>query len=449
MPLKRALGFAALTFYGVGIILGAGIYSVLGAAAARSGSALWLSFAIASAVAAVTALSYSELATAYPAAGAEFTYVRRALPRWPEIGSSVGLLVAASGAASAATVAIAFAGYWRTFLDVPGAVVAWGLLAAATLVNVVGVRESGWVNAAFTLVEVGGLVLFVGLGVSSDRFGAAFVATTADVGVVSGAALVFYSFLGFENIANLSEEAKAPSRDIPRAIFASLGIATALYVLVALAALALVPAAELGVTQAPLADAARSRSSAVAGALGGIALFATANTALVSMLVASRVVFGMAREKELPSALARVLPRRKTPWVATLAVGAVSAALVPFGEIAILASLSSFASLVAFAAIHVALIVLRYRDPRRARPFRVRGTVGRFAVLPAIGAVITVAVATQLDRTALVTGLATVAALAIYSVWKRKRWRPTATSTSNASVRGPSLAAESADPRAR
>src|SRR5687768_5675465 len=111
MPLKRALGFPSLTFYGVGLILGAGIYSVLGAAAGRAGDALWLSFLSASIVAAVTSLSYAELATAYPSAGAEFSYLRRALPRLPAVALVTGLLVAASGAASAATVAIAFAGY--------------------------------------------------------------------------------------------------------------------------------------------------------------------------------------------------------------------------------------------------------------------------------------------------------------------------------------------------
>ena len=233
MSLKRALGLPSLTFYGVGIILGAGIYSVLGAAAGRAGSALWISFAISSVVALLTAFSYAELATMYPRAGAEFTYLRNALPRWPGLSLVTGLLVALSGAATAATVAIAFAGYLQTFLDVPPALVAWGLVAAATALNVVGVKESGWVNAAFTLLEAGGLVLFIVLGAGSERFGAALSAAPA-FGVVSGAALVFFSFLGFENIANLAEEAKEPKRDLPRAIFLSLGIATTLYILVAL-----------------------------------------------------------------------------------------------------------------------------------------------------------------------------------------------------------------------
>jgi APA family basic amino acid/polyamine antiporter len=232
---------------------------------------------------------------------------------------------------------------------------------------------------------------------------------------------VFFSFLGFENIANLAEEAKQPERDLPRAILLSLGIATTLYVLVALAAVALLPAEQLADTQAPLADAARQGSSKVAGALGGIALFATANTALVSMLVASRVIFGIAREGELPKQLSAILPRRKTPWVATLAVAAIAAALVPLGNIGDVASLSSFASLLAFAGVNVALIVLRYREPDENRPFRTPGAIGKLPLLPLVGAAATLGIATQLDRTALLRGGVTLVVLVGYAAWRRRR----------------------------
>jgi APA family basic amino acid/polyamine antiporter len=420
MPLKRILGLAGLTFYGIGIILGAGIYSVLGAAAGRAGDALWISFAVSAGVSLLTALSYAELAAAYPRASAEFAYLRRALPRWPGIALVTGLLVALSGAATGATVAIAFAGYLRSFVEIPSALVAGGLLAAALSLNIVGVKESARVNIVFTLLEAGGLVLFAVLGATTGSFGSALAATPT-LGVFSGAALVFFSFLGFENIANLAEEAKDPKRDIPRAIFLSLGIATVLYILVALAAVALLPGEQLADTQAPLADAARARSTTIAGALGGIALFATANTALGSMLVASRVVFGIARDGEIPKVLAAVLPGRKTPWVATLVVAAVAAALIPFGKVGVVASLSSFASLLAFSAVNVALIVLRYREPGQERPFRVPGAIGRFPVLPAVGTVATLGIATQLDAAALVSGSVALAAFAAYSIWRHRR----------------------------
>jgi APA family basic amino acid/polyamine antiporter len=420
MPLDRTLGLGGLTFYGLGIILGAGIYSVLGAAAGLAGSSLWMCFVISGLVALPTALSYAELATTYPQASAEFTYLRRAWPRWPGVGLVTGLLVALSGAATCGTVAIAFAGYLRSFVEIPAMMVAWALLAAATGLNIIGVKESGWVNVVFTLLEAGGLVLFIVLGATTEGFGEAFM-TAPSFGVLSGAALVFFSFLGFENIANLAEEAKQPERDLPRAILLSLGVATTLYVLVALAAVALLPAEQLADTQAPLADAARQGSSKLAGALGGIALFATANTALVSMLVASRVIFGIAREGEIPKKLCAVLPRRKTPWVATLAVAAIAAALVPLGNIGDVASLSSFASLLAFASVNVALIVLRYREPDENRPFRVPGAIGKLPLLPLVGAAATLGIATALDRTALLRGALALVVLLGYAAWRHRR----------------------------
>jgi amino acid transporter len=417
MPLKRALGVSALTFYGVGIILGAGIYSVLGAAAGHAGDALWQSFLVSSIVALLTALSYAELATTYPRASAEFTYLRHALPGWPRLALVTGLLVALSGAATAATVSIAFASYVQTFVQGPGLIIAWALLLASTAINLLGVQASGWVNAAFTLLEAGGLVLFVGLGVSAGEFENALSAAP-HWGVVSGAALVFFSFLGFENIANLSEEAKNPERDLARAIFLSLAIATTLYVLVALAAVSLVPAQQLASTGAPLADAARAASRRIAGALSGIALFATANTALVSILVASRVLYGMARDGALPKRLS-VTGRTQTPWLAVLLVAGASAALVPFGKVGVVASMSSFAALLSFALVNVALIVLRYRDPDTKRPFRVPGAIGRFAVLPAFGALTTVFVATQLDKTALLGGSGILIVFSLYALTRK------------------------------
>lgn len=425
MPLKRTLSLTALTFYGVGIILGAGIYTVLGAAAGLAGESLWLCFGGSGLLALLTALSYAELSTAHPQASAEFNYLRRAFPRWPAIGLVTGLLVALSAAATAATVAIAFGGYLRSFVSVPAPLVACGLLVVAALVNVLGVRESAWVNTLFTLLEAAGLILFVVLGTRSDTFGAALTATPT-LGVVSGVALVFFAFIGFQNIANLAEEANEPSRDLPRSIFLSLAIATTLYILVALAAVALMPADQLARSDAPLADAVRQNAPRLASTLGGIALFATANTALVSILVASRVLFGIARERDLPQLLSAVHARRKTPVVAIVVVTSIAAALVPFGGVGAVASLSSFASLLAFAAVNIALIVLRYTDPGCVRPFRVPGSIGRFPILPALGALLTLAVATQLEPAALVGGSVALLVFTVYALFHRRDRTPKA-----------------------
>ena len=394
--LKRVLGLPLLTFYGVGIILGAGIYSVIGVAAGRAGGALWVSFLISAVIAGLTGLSYAELATMYPRAGAEFTFLQRAFPKVPQIALVTGLLVAISGAATTSTVALAFSGYLRSFVAVPVVVGVGVLLVVVTLVNVLGVKEAAWVNVIFTLLEVGGLVLFIALGFSSEHRAPSTPSSPA--GVISAAALVFFAYLGFENIANLAEEAKRPERDLPRAIFLSLTIATLLYVLVALAATWLQSPVQLAASEAPLVDASSGSSNTVARILGGMALFATANTALAAMLSASRVLFSISRSGELPVALSRILPKRKTPWVA---------------------SFSSFASLLAFALMNGALIVLRYRERDVRRPFRVPLSVCGLPVLPALGVIATIAVGTQLEPTALVSGGIAVALFAAYSLWRR------------------------------
>ncbi len=170
------------------------------------------------------------------------------------------------------------AGYLERFIDLPRLVVAVGLILLLAGVALIGVRESVSMNIVFTLIEAAGLVLVIAVGATVENFGAA-LGMLPDAGVIGGAALVFFSFLGFENIANLAEEAKNPERNLPRAILLSLLVASVLYVLVALAAVALLPLDELTRSNAPLSAAVATKSPRVAGVLGAIALFATANTA--------------------------------------------------------------------------------------------------------------------------------------------------------------------------
>jgi basic amino acid/polyamine antiporter, APA family len=423
--LKRALSLPVLIFYGVGMILGAGIYSVIGAGAAKAGESLWMSFVLSGLVALPTALSYAELTTTYPSAGAEYAFVQRAMPAQRWVPFTTGLIVALSGAATAATVALAFASYLAAFVALPPAAVALALLALASAVNIIGIQYSSWANVVFTLIEVGGLLLFIAVGVSSERLGEALL-VPPHAGVLGGAAIVFFAFLGFEHIANLAEEAKEPARDLPRAILICLGIAMALYFLVALSAVSLAPPDVLAKSDAPLAEAAGKASSRVAAALGGVALFATANTALIALLGASRVIYRMAKDGDLPKALGRVLSKRKTPWLGSIAALTAAAALLPLGGIAVVASVSSFVSLVAFISVNIALIVLRYRDPERKRPFRVPLALGRLPVLPALGAASSLLLLTQLEPLAIgVSVLALGGILGLYLILrKRLRKRP-------------------------
>lgn len=382
--LRRTLGIGGLTFYGVGMIVGAGVYSVVGAAAGIAGHGVWASFAVGALAAVLTALSYAELSTLHPRAGAEYAYVREAVPGSRALPFVLGVVLTLAAAGTAATVSLAFAGYLRAFLPVPAPLVALGLVAAATALNVIGLRLSSRVNMAFTLLEVGGLVAFAIVGATRPDFGSGL----GDVSLgpaLSGAALLFFAYLGFEDIVNLAEEAHEPAKDLPPAILASVAITAVLYVAVGLAAVALIEPARLASSSAPLSDAAEAASPVLARVLAVVALFATANTALIALVAGSRLLYGMGRDGALPVRLGAVRSNAGTPWIAALVLGGLAAALLPLGDVAAVAGLSSFAALLAFVAVHGALIVLRFRAPDRPRPFRVPLAVGRVPVLPVLG----------------------------------------------------------------
>lgn len=386
--LAQSLGLPGLLFYGVGVIVGAGIYSIIGAAAGVAGRLLWLSLVLAAVPAVLAALCYAELSTRFPKAGGSYVYVRKALPRitWPAF--MIGFTVAATAAATGATVSIAFAGYLSMFLPVPQWLGAMILLALCTIINIIGIRESAWVTGVCTAIEVLGLVLIIGAGFVSDGAteGLLDMSTARGglAGVFSGAALCFFVFTGFEGLANLAEETKKPRRNLPLALMISLVITTVLYVCVAIAATALMDPQSLAQSNSPLADAARAAHPRLATALGWIALFATANTALITLVVGSRLLFGMADEGDMPAALARTLSNRKTPWVAAIVILAATMCLLPLGEVALVGSISSMLTLFDFAAVGIALVLLRFHaSEEEARDaFRLPVAVGRVPVVP-------------------------------------------------------------------
>ena len=370
MQLKPVLGPIQLIFYGVGVIIGAGVYSVIGTAAGLAQQSLLLSFIIGAIVALLTGFSYAEMTTSFPRAGAEYLYLRRALPNSDWAAFSVGILILMGGAATAATVAVAFGGYLRIFFDIPILFSALALLVACTAFNIWGLRESSWVNMLFTIIEVSGLLLIIAAGLTHGSLIEPLMAPPSP-GILPAAAIVFFVYLGFEGIANLTEEVRDPSRDFPRAIFCSIGITTLLYVLVSLAVIVLATPSELASSAAPLAFAIEKAWPGTTNALSAIAIFATANTVLISLIGSSRLAFSMGRDGEIPAIFATLLSVRDTPWIAAALMLAMAAALVPIGNIRILAELSSFAALLAFLAVNLALIIVRYRLPGLPRPFRV------------------------------------------------------------------------------
>ena len=327
-----------------------------------------------------------------------------------------------AGLATAATVSLAFAGYASRFISAPSWLVAALLVVAAVGLNVVGVREASWANIAFTLIEAAGLVALVAVGARDPDFWGVF-ASSPHAGVLAGAGLIFFAYLGFEDIANLAEEARHPARDIPRAILIAVAVSTLLYVLVAAASVALLDPAALARSASPLADAIQAGAPRLAGALGGVALFATANTALITITVAGRMLFGMARGGDAPSRLAATLPGRQTPAAALLVAGIGALAFLPLGGVGLVGSVASLLALLAFAAVNVTVLRLRPTRPEAIRPFRVPIAVRSVPLLPIAGLFVVLALMTQFaPRADLIAFVAVAIAFAAQAVpWARDR----------------------------
>ncbi|SDG23129.1 APC family permease [Thalassobaculum litoreum] len=366
--LARRLGPGLLTLYGVGTTIGAGIYVLIGEVAARAGAWTPYSFLLAALLAGVTALSFTELSARMPKSAGEALYVREAFAS-ERLSLLVGLMVAAAGMISAASVVVGGVGYLRTLIAVPEAVAIVVLCATLGGLAVWGIAESTLAAAVLTLVEIGGLVLVVATGVAVGGAGglpvAEILAPTAPfplVGVFAGAVLAFYAFIGFEDIVNVAEEVKAPARTMPIAIVATLVIAGGLYLAVSVTALAVLPLVDLAGSEAPLA-LVYAAGGGDARILGAIAVLATVNGVLVQMVMASRVLFGLSRQGSLPVFLGRVNPITHTPVIATVLVVGVIVTLALIFPIATLAGTTSLVTLAVFALCNLALWRLKRRGP--------------------------------------------------------------------------------------
>ena len=281
--LKRELGLVEATLCGVGIILGAGIYALVGKTAGMAGNAVWISFLIAAIVAAFTGLSYAELSSMFPKSGAEYVYTKKAFGK--NIAFLVGWLVIVSGIIASTAVALGFAGYFAALFNTPIIPVAIALLLLSSLLLFYGIKQSVKVAVIFTLVEAAGLLLIIIVGLPYIGSVNYFEMPSLG-GVFSAAALIFFAFIGFEEMVRLSEETKKPKKTIPTALVVAIAITTIIYMLVGLSAVGILGWEALGSSDAPLADVANAALPGTGGILSIIALFATANTVLLLLLAA-------------------------------------------------------------------------------------------------------------------------------------------------------------------
>jgi basic amino acid/polyamine antiporter, APA family len=410
--LKRSLNLTQLVFYGVGSMVGAGIYSVIGAAAGEAGYSLWLSFLFAGFAAFLTVLSYAELASALPKAGAEYQFMKTAFPSIRLISFMAGYLIALNAAATSATVAIAFAGYLNVFVKTPAILTAFLLLAACTAINISGIRQATWLSIALICIEVSGLLLAIFAGFFGGDIQNSFEAIPSfenAAGIFSATALIFFIFIGFEDVANLSEETNEPKKTIPRALLISVVLTSIMYVLVAFSIMTLSAPSDLAASDSPLTLATGSVAPWMGKSLAIAALFATASTALISLISISRLLFGMAREGDMPPLLSRTHSKRQTPWVAALALFGAACLLLPLGQVKIIASISSFGVLLAFIGVHTAMIALRFRCPDLKRGFKAPFSVGRVPLTPILGICIALALLTQFEMIVYLVGGGAVA----------------------------------------
>lgn len=364
--LRRDLGLLDAVGIGVGAIIGAGIFVVLGVAAGIAGPSILVGLVIAGVAASANALSSAQLAAVFPFAGGTYEYGYRVLNPWA--GYIAGWMFLASKTAAAGTVALGLGGYLGTFLPAtPPRLVGAGAIAAFTALGYFGVRRSSVANLAIIAVSVGSLVLFCVAGAPRVTAGAFRPFAQGDLsGMLEAAALLFFAYTGYARVATLGEEVREPERTIPRAIMITIGSTLLLYRAVAVVAIGTSGADALAATAAPLAVAARAAHGeglALVVAAGGVA--AMLGVVLSQVLGLSRMTFAMARRGDLPSALERVHPRYGVPHRAMVLVGVVAIAVTLTGSLKGVAEAAAFTILIYYGLANLAA----YRMPERSKLF--------------------------------------------------------------------------------
>ena len=348
---------------------------LIGTATEEAGGGVWLSFLAAAVLSALTAVCYCELASMFPKAGAEYEYTRQALPAW--VAFVVGWVMIAGLVVAAATVSLGFGQYLQQFLDIEPRIGGLALLAATTAIALSGIRSSARFTLVLSAVQVGGLLLVVAIG--APHISHVDLRNSAGLsGVLAGAALVFFAFIGFDEVITLAEETKDPTRTVPRALLTALGISTVLYILVAVVSLGVLGPDALAASPRPLADViGHVTGGPSANFVAAIALASTTNTTLLALTAGSRLTYGMASSGVLPKLLGRVLSAAAVPVPAIVACAAIAAVFAFFGGIGTIAAVTDFAVFVVFLAVNGTVIILRFRQPGCAQAVSCRAKPGQ------------------------------------------------------------------------
>ncbi len=364
--LKRNISLWEAVFYGVGTIVGAGIYALIGVGAGIAGYSLWMSFLIGAVIAGLTALCYAELSSLFPKEAAEYVYLMEAFgSRF--LSFLISWLIIITALFAVATVSLAFGNYLSPVLfNINPFLLAVFLVWAVTFLNLIGLKQSLRVNLVLTLISIFGLLFIVFLGLPQIfNIGAKYFDFNLPP-LFAAASIMFFAFIGFEEIANIAEEVKEPKKNLPKAIIYSIFISSFLYVLISVVSVAVIPPQTLAKSEVPLADVAYSLLGSNAYFLISlIALAATSNTVLNSSVAASRLFYGLGENRVLPKIFSKVSLKTHTPIFSILLVGLLQFFLLFLGNLKFLAEMTNAGIFLVFIAVNLSLIKIRLDFPMK------------------------------------------------------------------------------------
>ncbi|BAO56782.1 APC family permease [Nonlabens marinus] len=361
--LKRDLGFWDVLLFGVGNIVGAGIYAIIGQAAGLSGNMLWLSFAVAAIVALLTGLSYAEFVSRFPDAGGSFEYLKQGLGEKTAIAMSV--FITLTGIVAAAAISISFADYVSRLFDIPNTLSVVSIIVLMAFFNIIGSKYSSYYNGLATIITLAGLILVIAVCIPDLGNTSLFEMNEMGwTGILAGSALIFFSYVGFEDLVKMAEETKQPRKNMPKAILLSGLIVLVVYVLIAMVSVSVMDIDQLSSSNGPLAAVIESKLGAIGSIiLVVVALFATSKTILSNILGTSRLLFDVARDSEISwlKKFTTISGIGNTPNYAIIAISIITLCFGLIGNLKMVASISNVFVFIVFVMVNIALISYRVK----------------------------------------------------------------------------------------
>lgn len=394
--LKKTLGLWDVLMFGVGGIVGAGIYAIIGKAAGLSGNMLWASFIIAAVVALLTGMSYAEFVSRFPDSGGSFEYIKQSFGI--RTAQFMAVFMAFTGIVAAAAIAISFADYLSRLVNLPSWLLVIGIIALMAFFNIIGAKYSSYYNGVATVITIAGLAAVI--VVSLPEFGTTNLLELTDKGwngVLAGGALIFFSYIGFEDLVKMAEETREPEKNMPRGVLLSGVAVLVIYVLIAISAVSVLNWESLAESNGPLAEVIEVKLGSIGSTvLVVVALFATSKTILSNILGTSRLVYDVARDSDVKwlKKFTTLSGMGNTPNFAIIAIALMAIGFGLIGDLKIVASLSNIFIFIVFGMVNLGLLVYRYKtrkDPGEKPFFRIPGNINNIPI-PTIVALVTLLV---------------------------------------------------------